>query len=68
EIINRIFEPYFTTKNEKEGIGIGLYLVEDILENKLNGNISVKNIEFKHENIDYIGAEFRISIKLKIPK
>lgn len=63
-IINRIFEPYFTTKNEKEGIGIGLYLVEDILEKKLDGKISVKNIEYIHDNIEYKGAEFEISVKI----
>jgi len=40
-IIEYIFEPYFTTKKEKNGKGLGLYLAKTILTQQLKGNISV---------------------------
>ena len=40
-IINSIFEPYFTTK--VDGTGLGLYMAKVIIEDKMNGSISVKN-------------------------
>ncbi len=41
EMIHYIFEPYFTTKQEKNGKGLGLYLAKMILTQQLNGTISV---------------------------
>jgi PAS domain S-box-containing protein len=40
-IIHSIFEPYFTTK--VDGTGLGLYMAKVIIEDKMNGTISVKN-------------------------
>lgn len=40
DIFEYIFEPYFTTKMEKNGKGLGLYLAKTILTQQLNGNIS----------------------------
>lgn len=42
EIIDSIFEPYFTTKNRTEGTGFGLALVDRIVQNH-NGTITVKS-------------------------
>lgn len=41
KIINSIFEPYFTTK--EDGTGIGLYMAKVIVEDKMRGSITVKN-------------------------
>lgn len=41
-LIEEIFNPYFTTKEDK-GTGIGLYLSKAIIEDKMNGKLSVEN-------------------------
>ena len=38
-IINRIFEPYFTTKHASVGTGLGLYMSEMIIKNSMKGSI-----------------------------
>lgn len=61
-IIDRIFEPYFTTKEAKQGTGIGLYMCNEIVVKHLNGKIIVSNESFEYKNQKCIGSQFIIEL------
>ena len=54
EILDRIFEPYFTTKPPDKGTGIGLFMSKTIIEKNMGGRLTVRNTGE--------GAEFRIEV------
>jgi len=61
-IIEKIFDPYFTTKHQSQGTGIGLYMSKDIIHSKLNGILEVENLEWHYNNEVFYGACFIIEI------
>lgn len=63
ESLNKIFDPYFSTKNSSVGTGVGLSVVHNIIEDKYNGKIQVFNEEFTYENTKCKGLCFVISLK-----
>ena len=54
EILEKIFDPYFTTRGPEQGTGIGLYMSKIIIEKNIPGLLSVRN--------SAEGAEFRIEV------
>ncbi|PKN14488.1 MAG: hypothetical protein CVU67_05390 [Deltaproteobacteria bacterium HGW-Deltaproteobacteria-24] len=64
EIISRIFEPYFTTKHQKQGTGIGLYMSNEIVTKHLKGEIKAQNCKFKFNNKMHKGAVITITLPL----
>ncbi|BAK72625.1 MAG: ATP-binding protein [Arcobacter sp.] len=64
-IIEKIFEPYFSTKHNSSGIGLGLYSAYEIITKKFNGNILVENRTFDYNFESYKGACFSIILDKK---
>jgi len=54
EIIDKIFDAYFTTKLLGKGMGVGLFISKTIIEKNMAGRLTVNNVEN--------GAEFRIEV------
>jgi len=54
EIIDSLFDPYFTTKGPDKGTGIGLFMSKTIIEKNMVGSLTARNTGS--------GAEFRIEV------
>ena len=57
EILPKIFNPYFTTKHQSQGVGLGLYMVRESMEKHLNGIVDV--------NSSSKGTEFILTLQLE---
>jgi len=64
DVKSKIFEPYFTTKHESQGTGLGLHMTYNLIVNGMDGDIKVNNIKYTYNDIEYIGASFTIILPL----
>ncbi len=60
EIIPRLYEPYFTTKHQSVGTGLGLPMAYRIIVQRHDGDIKVRNKTFEYNGKMFMGAEFTI--------
>jgi len=61
EVIDRIFEPYFTTKHKSIGTGIGLSMTYSIITQRHNATIKALNETYDYEGKTYTGACFIVN-------
>ena len=55
--IEKVFEPYISTKENKNGTGLGLYIARKIIIEKFKGNLTVENT--------LNGASFKLILPIK---
>ena len=64
KIIDKVFEPYFTTKNQSQGTGLGLHMSYKLISELMLGTITVVNKSYFQDKIENKGAFFSLTIPL----
>lgn len=64
-ILPKIFEPYFTTKHQSQGTGLGLHMTYALIVDGMDGSISVDNATYKYQGKLYTGAEFVLTLPME---
>jgi len=62
--ISKIFQPYFTTKYNSQGTGMGLFISHEIITKQFEGKLTLVNKEFVYEDNYYKGVETIIKLPL----
>ena len=57
-ILDKIYDPYFTTKHKSKGTGLGLYILKMIIEQRMKGKVEIYSSKS--------GTDCNISIPLKV--
>ena len=67
EILPKIFDPYFTTKHQAQGTGLGLYMTHKLITEGMGGQIAAANTSFSYRGKVFTGALFTITLPLRPP-
>jgi PAS domain S-box-containing protein len=62
KLINRIFEPYFTTKHQSQGTGLGLSMTRNLIVEGMRGELNVENHTYSYNQETFTGALFTITL------
>ena len=65
DILPRVFEPYFTTKHQSNGTGLGLHMSYNLIVEGVNGSMYADNVTYLYNAQEYKGAELTITIPLQ---
>jgi len=64
KIQDKIFEPYFTTKHQSQGTGLGLSMSYSIIIDRMNGSIESKNTQYTYKNQQFKGLKTIITLPI----
>ena len=65
DILPKIFEPYFTTKHQSQGTGLGLHMAYNLIVDGMDGIIEANNVTYYYNDKEYYGAEFKITFSIE---
>jgi signal transduction histidine kinase len=65
ENLNKVFEPYFTTKHKSQGTGLGLHMTYNMITRGMQGTITIANVEYEYNGNIYKGAQITIILPIE---
>jgi len=63
-VLPKIFDPYFTTKHQSKGTGLGLHMTYNLIVNGMNGSIEASNTAYEYNDEQCNGAIFTIELPI----
>ncbi|MEA3352662.1 MAG: hybrid sensor histidine kinase/response regulator [Campylobacterota bacterium] len=62
--LEKVFEPYFTTKHQSQGKGLSMYITYNYITEGMKGHIDIQNSSYEYMDENYIGAKVTITLPL----